>query len=75
MTRLLPLRRTAALLLAAVLLPSATFAQPGALTAEQVFADFKRSLALKRRDDRRQAHAHESGMPPVAPVVRRETRG
>lgn len=46
-----------------------------ALTAEQVFADFKRSLALKRRDERRQAHAHESGSPPVAPVVRRETRG
>jgi biopolymer transport protein ExbB len=46
-----------------------------ALTAEQVFADFKRSLALKRRDERRHAHAAESTSPPVAPVVRRETRG
>ncbi len=46
-----------------------------ALTAEQVFADFKRALALKRRDDRRAAHAAETASPPVAPVVRRETRG
>ena len=46
-----------------------------ALTAEQVFADFKRSLALHRREERRQAHAAEVSSPPVAPVVRRETRG
>jgi biopolymer transport protein ExbB len=46
-----------------------------ALTAEQVFADFKRSLALHRREERRHAHATESPSPPVAPVVRRETRG
>jgi len=44
-----------------------------ALTAEQVFADYKRSLALKKRDARA-SHA-ESTNPPVAPVVRRETRG
>ena len=46
-----------------------------ALTAEQVFADFKRSLALRRREERRQAHAPEAASPPVAQVVRRETRG
>ncbi len=47
-----------------------------ALTAEQVFADFKRNLALHRREERRQAHhAAESSNAPVAPVVRRETRG
>ena len=46
-----------------------------ALTAEQIFADFKRSLLLKRRDERRQTHAAEATSPPVAPVVRRETRG
>ena len=46
-----------------------------ALTAEQVFADFKRSMSLKRRDERRQTQAAEAGLPPVAPVVRRETRG
>lgn len=46
-----------------------------ALTAEQIFADYKRSLALRRRDERRQAHAAESGSPAVAPVARRETRG
>ena len=46
-----------------------------ALTAEQVFADFKRNLALHRREERRQAHAAETSNAPVAPVVRRETRG
>ena len=46
-----------------------------ALTAEQVFADFKRSMSLKRRDERRQAQTAEAGIPPVAPVVRREIRG
>ena len=46
-----------------------------ALTAEQVFADYKRSLALKRREDRRHLQASETNNPPVAPVVRRETRG
>jgi biopolymer transport protein ExbB len=46
-----------------------------ALTAEQVFADFKRSLSLKRREERRQTHTAEIASPPVAPVVRRETRG
>ena len=46
-----------------------------ALTAEQVFADFKRALALKRREERRHVHATETSIPPVAPVVRRETRG
>ncbi len=46
-----------------------------ALTAEQVFADFKRALAIHRRDERRQAHASETSHLPVAPVVRRETRG
>lgn len=45
------------------------------LTAEGVFADYKRALALRRKDERRHAHAAESGNPPVAPVVRRETRG
>jgi biopolymer transport protein ExbB len=45
------------------------------LTAEQVFADYKRSLALRRRDERRHAHQAENAAPPVAPVVRRETRG
>ena len=44
-----------------------------ALTAEQVFADFKRSQALRRRE--RQSHASEPVNPPVVPVVRRETRG
>ena len=46
-----------------------------ALTAEQVFADFKRSLALKRREERRHTHATETASSPVPPVVRRETRG
>jgi biopolymer transport protein ExbB len=44
-----------------------------ALTAEQVFADFKRSQALKRRD--RLSHAVEPANPPAAPVARRESRG
>ena len=46
-----------------------------ALTAEQVFADFKRSRALQRRDEKRHAHTTEVSNPSVAPVVRRETRG
>jgi biopolymer transport protein ExbB len=46
-----------------------------ALTAEQVFADFKRSLALKRREERRHPLTVEVQSLPVAPVVRRETRG
>lgn len=46
-----------------------------ALTAEQVFADFKRSLALKRREERRHSHPAETGNPATAPVIRRETRG
>ncbi len=46
-----------------------------ALTAEQVFADFKRSLALKRREERKHAHTTENHNPPVAVPVRRETRG
>ena len=46
-----------------------------ALTAEQVFADFKRSLALKRREERRHTQSADPAVPPVAAVVRRETRG
>ena len=45
-----------------------------ALTAEQVFADFKRNLALHRQDERRQIHPSAQNLPAV-PVVRRETRG
>lgn len=43
-----------------------------ALTAEHVFADYKRSLALKRREERRSGHANESSSTPAS---RRETRG
>jgi biopolymer transport protein ExbB len=46
-----------------------------ALTAEQVFSDFKRMMALKRRDERRQAHSADGASPQAAPTVRRETRG
>ena len=46
-----------------------------ALAAEQVFADFKRALALKRREERKHAHATENQNPPIAVPVRRETRG
>lgn len=44
-----------------------------ALTAEHVFAEFKRSVALRKREERRQAHATESA-PVAAPVVRKEQR-
>ena len=46
-----------------------------ALTAEHVFADFKRSRALQHREERRQHLTVDHPSPPVAPVVRRETRG
>ena len=41
-----------------------------ALTAEQVFADFKRSQLLRRREERKQFFSAE-----LPPEVRRETRG
>ena len=46
-----------------------------ALTAEQVFSDLKRSILLKRREERRQAVAADAGSLPVAHVVPREKRG
>ncbi len=42
-----------------------------ALTAEQVFADYKRSLALKRREERRTGHSAEQ----TGHTSHRETRG
>lgn len=45
------------------------------LTAEQVFADFKRMLALHRREERKHAHSADASAPASAPVTRRETRG
>ena len=44
-----------------------------ALTAEHVFAEFKRSVTLRKREERRQAHATES-IPVATPVVRKEQR-
>ena len=46
-----------------------------ALTAEQVFANFKRSVSLKQRDDRRNLMTTDVPVTSAAPVVRRETRG
>ena len=46
-----------------------------ALTAEQVFASFKRSVSLKQREDRRNLMATDVPLTPAAPVARRETRG
>lgn len=44
-----------------------------ALTAEHVFAEFKRAVTLRKREERRQAHATESA-PVATPVVRKEQR-
>ena len=46
-----------------------------ALAAEKVFADFKRSASLKRRDERRLTQAVDASEQTVSPVARRETRG
>lgn len=45
------------------------------LTAEQVFAPFKRSVSQKQREDRRSGSATDLPVPTGAPIVRRETRG
>jgi biopolymer transport protein ExbB len=42
-----------------------------ALTAEHVFADFKRTILLRKREERRAAHATE----PAPQVARKEPRG
>ena len=44
-----------------------------ALTAEHVFAEFKRSVLLRKREERRHAHAVEAA-PVATPVVRKEQR-
>ena len=44
-----------------------------ALTAEHVFAEFKRSITLRKRDERRLAHPVEAA-PVATPVVRKEQR-
>ena len=44
-----------------------------ALTAEHVFAEFKRSITLRKREERRLAHPVEAA-PIASPVVRKEQR-
>ena len=46
-----------------------------ALTAEHVFADFKRARTLQHREERRQHLTVDHPNPPGVPVTRRETRG